>query len=181
MQAKAFLQYKKNLWYARKESHIINGVIFIIPSPAKRYTSFDASYREHYENFCKLNVIECNLDSIWINVWGSFEGDNSAENNFSTNGILLENGKKYAGFPEFLPYKLVENIKEGDILSFLVELDDRYNNIPCSNPEEMNCGKTIFEAKLYASQSKHRYARFGFFEHAARYVIKKLKKDEKTE
>jgi len=177
-QAIAFLKYKKNLWYAREENHIIYGVIFIIPNPAKRYTSFEATYQKHHENFCKLNGIGCNLDSIWINIWGSFEGDASTGNNFSSYGVLTENGEKYGGFPEFLPYKLVENIKEGETLSFLVELDDRYNNIPCPNPEDKDYRKTIFEAKLYASQTKHRFARFGFFENAVRYAIKRLEKDE---
>jgi HD superfamily phosphodiesterase len=178
-QAKTFLQYKKNLSYAREENRIFNGEIFIMPYPAKRYTSFDVTYQKHLENFCKLNGIECNLDSIWIEVWGSFEGNNSAENNFAAHGVLLDNGKEYSGFPQFLPYKLIENINEGEILSFLVELNDRSHDFLRPNSEGIDYEKTIFEVELKTSQKKSRYARFGFFEHAVRYVLKGLKKNKK--
>jgi len=141
----------------------INGGIYIIPNLCETHII------EKEIRFCQLNNIEYSeIETKWINV--CFIIRNETKNNFSMNTIKIGDNEWLYNFPEYLPLSMIEYVKENDTVSFSAYCHIIYNPDSITAEEET---EALVHFELQATQTISKFARYGKFEDAVKYVIKR--------
>jgi|GEM_PF-523937 len=165
---------------ALKEIHF-KGKFCVITNPL--LTHYE--YKKNRKNikFYKLDNIEkgrilCQLNNIkyskfktkWVNIFIDTIEDTICKSH--VHSIRYENDQWLFDFPEYIPYSLLNNINENDIITFktICSIIDSPLNMMTQNKENV-----LVHFELQATQSRSKYARFGNFDDAIRYIIKRSK------
>ena len=131
----------------------LNADMFIIPNSVCTIDEyFISSFQKKMLDNCKINGLVESPKEKMVQIWLT----NELSDNIGCHGIKV-NGKRYSVNCDCIPYSLIKNAKEGDVITV--------NFLGYEKDEELNNVKTVvFEMNLKCNQKEYRYRSFGSFD-----------------
>ena len=142
---------------------VVEGNMFIVPNASEAIGSFSQPEWQ-MEKLRRLLGLKVNYEEKVVQVWmydqvcdnwndqfGGFQ--KTAEVDFNSDIVSPTTNERLLGyFPRYIPAKLLEDKKEGDVVEF-------------------DCPEYGVKIKLTCKQMESRYRRFGKFEEVFQYVL----------
>lgn len=155
----------------------INVGAFVVPNPARTVESFkdngSKSTYEYLTSMAELNNIQLTSDDKIVQLWlhsKELDCDNINDHGFGTH---LEDGEELfvkAYKIQWVPIKLLENVKEGDTVSFISPADGYYDRKAFKLNKSECRGPIILKVSMICQQKGYRYVSFGNFEEVVKSV-----------
>lgn len=138
---------------------VVEGNMFIVPNASEAIGSF-CEPEWQMEKLRRLLGLKVNYEEKVVQLWMCSEKCDNWGDQFggfqSELGVELEDhtreNRLLGYFPKYVPAKLLENKKEGDVVEF-------------------DCPEYNVKIKLTCKQLDYRYRRFGKFEEVFQYVL----------
>lgn len=155
----------------------INAKAFVIPNPARTLKDFlGDSKKKYFDVFATINNMDIKDDDKMVQLWlhntEELHCDNLSCHSFE---VTLDDGRKIvinAYDLEYFPAKLLENIKEGESITYQSPYLRRVREVTNGSIDDIDGVEIIFDITMTCQQKGYRYQRFGNFEDVVLAVMK---------